>query len=262
MASRAVRPPKLIGTPQWLFSWKPNRTPLFPKVLATVVVVVGFAFLMSLKVRLVALEKTAPRRASVIYLQDDAPGRALNLRAREGGPFPSRFRPENWDGLAPLEAAGADIARPPLPPYVPKIRDLSAENQLRPLELAAKGQSFFPTRSLEKVEPPHFAKSKLAPVLYPFSGIAQEMLPRELPPFTAAVDSAMSSASWRFLLRLNPEGSVAECVSLEKGGEVGSAALEKWLQTLQFPAQPDRSSRWISLGIGFINQPADGTDVR
>jgi hypothetical protein len=109
---------------------------------------------------------------------------------------------------------------------------------------------------------PDLAKLQLAPTLYPLSGITSEMLPRDLPPFTAAIDRAMSSASWRFLLRLNSEGGVSECVSLEKGAETGAAELETWLQKIQFPPDSKKSSRWISLGIGFINQPADGTDAR
>jgi hypothetical protein len=73
----------------------------------------------------------------------------------------------------------------------------------------------------------------------------------------------MSSASWRFLVRLNPDGGVAECVSLEKGGEAGAPELEAWLHQIQFKPELGKPFRWIAVGIGFTNQPvADGPDAR
>ncbi len=262
MADGKIKLRKLTGTPEWLFPWRDRQTPLFPKLLAFAFVGAAFTLLLSLKVRVAEFEKSVPRRASVIYLRDDAQGRALTLRAQEGGPFPSRFKPENWEGFAKLEAAGMDATRFQVSPYLPQLQDLPLANQLHSVKLAAKGESFFPKRRLPKTTTPDLAKLQLAPSLYPLSGITSEMLPRSLPPFTAAIDSAMSSASWRFLLRLNSEGSVSECVSLEKGGETGAAELETWLQKIQFQPDHEKSSRWISLGVGFINQPTDGTDAR
>jgi hypothetical protein len=148
------------------------------------------------------------------------------------------------------------------PPYEPKIVDLPERNEVKPLELAAKGEQFFPNHALIENPPPDVSRFKLAPVLYPLSGIRSEELPGDLPPFGAAVDAAMSSASWRFLLRLNSAGSVVECVSLEKGGEAGVAELEKWLHRIQFKPESGQPFRWISVGLGFTNQPADGTDAR
>ena len=147
-------------------------------------------------------------------------------------------------------------------PYVPALRDLPAENQLRPLELATKGELIFPSRKSAPTTTPDPAELKLAPTLYPLSGITRESLPETLPPFNDAVTAAMSSASWRFLLRLTAGGSVAECVSLEKGGEAGAPELEAWLQRIQFQPEPAKPFRWIAVGVGFTNQPADGTDAR
>ena len=87
-----VKSRKPPGTHQWVFRWRPLRQPLLPKLFALALVGAGFAFLVtSVRVRVKALEKSTPRKASVIYLRDDAQGRALSLRAQEGGPFPSRF---------------------------------------------------------------------------------------------------------------------------------------------------------------------------
>ena len=264
MAEGRVKRRKLAGTPERVFRWSASKTPLLPKLFALVLVGAAFAFLVtSVQIRVTALEKSAPRKASVIYLRDDAEGRVLTLRAREGGPFPSRFEPSQWQGMAALESTVLDAVRFQPPPYVPAVADLPAGNWVPQVELAAKGQSFFPKRNLPSAHSQELAMLKLAPALYPLSGISAATLPETLPPFQAAVDGAMSSASWRFLVRLNPGGGVAECVSLEKGGEPGISDLEAWLHKIQFKPELAAPFRWIAVGIGFTNQPvADGHETR
>lgn len=263
MASETIPRSRLKGTPQFVFHWRGSRTPLFPKLLAVAFSCVVFGLLITtVRIRVVAPEKSTPHKASVIYLGDDIESRALSLRAREGGPFPSRFDPSQWEGLLELETHAMNAIRFETQPYVPALQELPAENQLQPLQLAAKGELFFPKRSLVPRTAPDLAKLKLAPALYPLSGISNELLPRDLPAFIPAVDATMSSASWRFLVRLDPEGVVAECVSLEKGGEPGAPELEAWLHRLQFKPDPAKPFRWIAVGIEFTNQPADGPDAR
>lgn len=262
MASRAVRP-KLTGTPDLIFRWRPAKSPWFPKLLALAFAGVALTLLMTVRVRVVAPEKSTPQRAAVIYLRDDAQGRDLSLRAQEGGPFPARFTLPQWEGLAELENRAMEAARFQPEPYVSPIRELPAANQLQPQELAAKGKSFFPQRPPTVTEAPVPAKVKLAPALYPLAGISNDTMPRELPPFDGVVDGEMSSSSWRFLVRLNPDGGVVECVSLvEKIGEARAPELEAWLHRIQFKPEPGQPFRWIAVGIGFTNQPADGTDAR
>ncbi len=264
MAVGMVKSRKLAGAPGLVFRWGASKTPLLPKLLGMMLMAAVFAFLItSVRIRVTALEKSSPRKASVIYLRDDTEGRALTLRAREGGPFPSRFEPAQWEGMDALESAALDAVRFQPQPYVPALADLPAENLVQPLELAAKGRSFFPKRSPAAGPAPELAKLKLAPALYPLSGISAATLPEALPPFEAAVVGAMSSASWRFLVRLNPDGGVAECVSLEKGGEAGTPELEAWLHKIQFKPELEKPFRWIAVGIGFTNQPvADGPNAR
>ncbi len=257
MMGRAFQLPKLKGTPEWLFHWRGISGPLIPKLLALALIIGLFTFLLSLKIRLKLPEKTIPRKASVIYLSDDAQGRALTLRAREGGPFPSRFEPVNWQGLSALELAGMDAARLLPKVYSPEMRDLPDSNQLRPFTLVVQGESFFPMRPKPQNAGPEPVKLKLAPVLYPLAGISQENLPRQLTPLNLPIDSKISSISWRFLLRLNADGVVGECISLEKGDEKAAAELEAWLKRIQFQPDPAQPSRWISLGLGFTNQPAE-----
>lgn len=263
MASRTVKAGKPVAVSELIFRWRGSQQPVVPKLLAIALVGVAFLLLVTtVRIRVDAPEKSAPRRASVIFLRDDVEGRALTLRAREGGPFPSRFKPSEWEGLVGIETAAMDAVRFQPPAYVPVVEDLPAESQLQPLELATKGVSFFPNREFEPVILPDPGQLKPAPVLYPLSGVTAEILPRELPTFGAEIDAAMTANSWRFLVRLSPDGTVAECVSLGKGAEPGTAELDAWLRRLQFKPDPAKPFRWISVGIGFTNQAADGTDAR
>ncbi len=87
-------------------------------------------------------------------------------------------------------------------------------------------------------------------------------MPRELPPFDGAVDATMTAEPWRFLVRLDAAGNVQDCVSLAGGDEAGPSPLEDWLRRVPFNPEPAKPSRWIAVGVGFTNQPADGPDAR
>lgn len=254
--------PRLKGTPPFIFQWGGNRTPWLSKLLALVFSCVAFGLLLTtVRIKSGPPEKLAPKKASVIFLGDDLESRALSLRAREGGPFPSRFEPSQWEGLAELETSAMNILHSQQKPYVPTVPELPKENQLEALPLAAKGELYFPKRSLVPQIAPDLPKLKLAPALYPLSGISSEAPPRDLPPFHSTINGAMAAASWRFLVRLSPGGVVAECVSLEKGGQPGAPELEDWLHRVQFNPDPAKPFRWIAMGIEFTNQSANGPDA-
>lgn len=262
MASIAVKP-KRAGAADLVFQWRPIKTQWLPVLIALAFAGVALAYLMTLRIGVAAPQKSMSRRASVIYLRDDEPGRNLSMRAQEGGPFPARFQLSQWQGLAKFEDAAMEAALVQPEPYVSPIRALPAANQLRALELAANGESFFPQRIPAPPPAPGPAKLKLAPAIYPLSGITSESMPTHLPSFDGAVDGETSSSSWRFIVRLNPDGNVAECVSLvEKVGEVRAPELEAWIHRVQFKPEPGKPIRWIAVDIGFTNQPADGTDAR
>lgn len=247
-------------TPEWVFRWRGQPSPWIPKLIALAFTSTAFLLLVTtvrIDVR-VPEKKSAPRKASVIYLGDDAESRALTVRADEGGPFPSRFEPHEWQGLADLERSVMDSTRFQPAAYVPVIADLPSETLVRPIEMAAKGQRFFPKRTPSAPLSTDAVAPVLAPILYPLAGVTAEALPRELPRFDDAAGVAASSTPWRFMIRLNPDGSVGECVSLEKGNEPGADALEAWLHQIQFAPPNPKRPRWIAVAIGFANPPADG----
>ena len=261
---KSLKPLKPANTPEWVFSWRPLGSPLIPKLVALTVAGGVFTLLVTtVRIRLTVPEKSSPRKASLIFLGDDAQSRALALRAREGGPIPSRFELSDWAELAGIERQAMEAARYQPPAYVPQIRDLPDENRVQPIVFAPRGEAFYPKRKPAAENPPDASKLKLTPEIYPLSANAKGVLPAgDLPPFGGPLDDKLSSPSWRFLLSLNAGGGVTECVSLGKGGEPTAAVLEAWLRRLQFKPEPGASARWISVGVGFTNQPADGSDAR
>ncbi len=98
------------------------------------------------------------------------------------------------------------------------------------------------------------------PVLIPYSKEALEWLPETLPPFQPPGDDTVLSSSWRFVLNLRADGSVAQCFSLSGGDDPALVAMIDWLEGLRFAASGDES-RWMGLRMEFLNERGDGTDT-
>ena len=262
MAKRVSIRHKRRAAPDWVFPWRPLGVSPLPKWLAILLVGGAFAFLLtSVRVRVSPPTPWAPQKASVIHASDDAVGRALTLRAREGGPFPSRFEPSEWEGAAAMVQTALESARWTPPPYVPALRELPAE-AAPAMRLAAKGESVLPKRRSGALAPRISVKLKLAPVLVPRSGISVESMPRELPSFDGLVDEKITAETWHILVRLDAAGNVQDCVSLAGAARADPSPLEDWLRRVSFNPEPTKPSRWIAVGLGFTNQPIDGTDAR
>jgi hypothetical protein len=263
MAKRVSMKHKRRAAPEWVFPWRGVRQSPLPKILAVLVTGLGFAVLLtSVRIQVAAPVPWASRKAAVIQVLDDADGRALTFQAREGGPFPSRFEPSEWEWAVATAREAYQAARWRPEPYAPVLRELPDPDAARPLNLAARGEPVLPDRrALARVARP-MELPVLVPVLYPLAGITADLLPRDLPPFDLPVDAAMAAEPWRFLLRLNAAGGVIDCVSLSGGEVAGAATLAGWLRRISFPPEPATPDRWIAVGLGFSNQPADGPAAR
>ncbi len=266
MTASSPQPDKTHLSKEWVFRWRPLGSPFFPKFAALAISTVAFALLVTtVRIQLVLPDRISPHKASLIYLGDDPQSRALALRAQEQGPFPSRFELSDWPSLAETEQQALDALRFRVPPYQPAFSDLSEENLSPPTLLAPRGKAFFPDRPAPEVAPPpvrDHPDHRMVPLLYPLSATATAAMPENLPDFPAAVDPVMTAASWRFLVTLNPAGTVTHCVSLEKSGEAESEVLCGWLRQVTFKPQSSKTNRWIALGIGFIHPTDHGPDSR
>jgi hypothetical protein len=248
--------------PEWVFQWKRPENPLLWKVLALLVAGGFFTMLLTtVKLRVSPSYTWAAPKASVMQAINDDLGRALTQRAREGGPFPSRFEPAEWEGSKDLEQAVMAATISPPPAYVAGLRELP-DAGTPSLRLAPRGEPVFPRHRASGDIPAPSGKPSLMPVLYPLAGIGFPEIPRELPQLETAADDAMTAGTWRFLIRLDAAGQVTECLSLAGGGEAGLPSIEAWLRRVTFPPTPRGAPRWVGLGVGFTNQPStDGTDA-
>ncbi len=263
MASRVSMKQKRLAAPEWVFPWQGARQPQMPKLLSVLLTGAGFALLISsVRIQVAAPAPRVSNKAALIQVLDDADGRALTLKASEGGPFPSRFEPSDWEWAESVEREVYQAARWRPEPYLPVLRELPEPDALRPLQLATRGEPVLPDRRPLVLVAGPMEKPVLVPVIYPLAGIAADSLPRDLPPFRVPVDAAMAAEPWRFLLRLNAAGGVVDCVSLSGGEVAGVAALGDWLRLVSFPPEPATPERWIAVGLGFSNQSADGPVAR
>lgn len=264
MASRVSMKAKRREAPEWIFQWRPAGEPWLPKFLALALVATVFAVLLSsVRIRTVVDSPWSSRKASVIQVLDDASGRALTLRAQEGGPFPSRFEPSGWPEFVALEKSVLDASRTALPGYRPVLRELNAGKRRMPA-LTEPGRAVLPKPIGNPRPELPAASARLMPQIVPISGIHATAMPDALPDFPGEVTPALAAAPTRFLVRLDPSGSVTDCVSLDAGDEAGPLALERWLRGVSFKPGPTKASRWVALGVSFVNRTtaADGTESR
>jgi hypothetical protein len=263
MAQRVSMKHKRMEAPEWLFPWRRPRGPQWPSLIALALSGAVFALLLSsVRVSVSPPVSWTAAKASVIRVLDDVDGRALTLMAREGGPFPSRFDPKEWEAARQTGREADQAARWQLAPYVPALRDLRQQQPAVASRWISPREPVLPVRRPAPVVPQALATPAPQPLLYPLSGADAAVLPRELPPFDTIVDPAMTAEPWRFLLRLDASGAVLDCFPLAGGDEAGPAVLDDWLRRVVFNPDPAKASRWIAVGVGFANPPDHGNDPR
>ncbi len=244
--------------PEWIFPWRGTRGSPVPKIAAFVIVLGMFAMLFAFfRIQVSTPTPWAAGKATLIRVLDDAEGRALTLRAREGGPFPSRFEPLELEGIRDRGESALSAVRWQPAPHEPALRELP---EMRPGEprFSSPGAAVLPRR-----RPPAAAaavvKTNPQPVLYPLAGLTMNEMPGKLPDFTDEAPPAMTAEPWRFLLRVNPNGRVRDVVPLVGAAGAGHPPLTAWLRRVGFPPSDETAERWIAIGLGFTNQPVDGS---
>jgi hypothetical protein len=181
------------------------------------------------------------------------------MRAREGGPFPSRFDVREWARKAGLEQNFLDTVGSETTTYMPKIRVLADRSWVDFPKLAAQGVAMLPKHEPMPEGVRNIETQRSTPVLRVLSGIRLADIPAELPAFDPVSAARLSSRDWRFFIQLDAAGNVTECVSLS--GE-DDAPLSDWLAEISFPSSANKSFRWVSVEVGFINSQSDGTGNR
>lgn len=254
---------KIQAARHWVFRWRGlDGTPLRGLLALLITGGVFSLFAATVQIRVSAPQQWVERKASIIHLPNDGEGKMWALRAREGGPFPSRLNPAEWESMPGGALSAIAATRLPSETYTPKLAELPSSNEGPAVSIAAKGERIFPKRMPESVPGMVPVETKLVPALYPLSGISIDAVPRNLPAFQfdEKIEPSLTSAPWRFMLRLRPDGSVAECLPMIK--EIGGAELEKWICGVNFSSEVAKKSEWIGIAVGFVNQPVHESDPR
>lgn len=260
MSARISIKQKRLEAPQWIYDWRKSGRYLMRSSLAILIAAGLFAFfLIVVRVRVVRPMTWAAPQASLIHVDDSVSGRMLAQRAREDGPFPSRFLPSDWDAARVLEGKLDEVTRSAPELYVPALRGFSDVVSER-AGLALRGEPVLPTRPLALMQQPEVRKLVMVPQLSPISGFGINELPSELPDLKIEVGDAMASQSWYFLIRLDARGRVRDCVPMAAGAALQPTVIERWLRHIVFRESPEVAERWVALGVGFKNQALnDGT---
>lgn len=257
MKPSALARKQIQAARHWVFRWRGlDGTPL-RGMLALLITGGAFSlFAATVRIRVSAPQQWVERKASIIHLANAGEGEMWALRAREGGPFPSRLDPVDWQKPGNAIIGATRLAGTP---YLPQLTPLPSDEEIPTPPLATKGERVFPKRTRKPIPEVTPVETKLVPALYPLSDLRMDEVPQTLPSFEA-FDPAMPSVPWRFVLRLRADGSVSECLAMvdEPGGE----ALAKWLESINFTPAVAKKSEWIGIGVGFVNQPVHGPDAR
>ena len=100
--------------------------------------------LTTVRVRIAPTNTWIERKASVIQIPAGAEGREWSLKALEGGPFPTRFEPSDWPGIAISESTALKDSAATRPFYNPQLRDLPSPPPSRVAALQTKANGFSP----------------------------------------------------------------------------------------------------------------------
>lgn len=247
---------------EWIYDWKhPSRSLLHSW---TALVVVAAAFAVLLVVVRVSIDEPVERAAPGalrLHLGSDEIGRTLTQRARAKGPFPAKFDAANWEGFEPLRALLRQSIEVELTPHQPRLLAFPEPPASPPL-LARRGEPVLPERPLDVTGPVADGNWRMVPVISVVDGITAGELPAALPDWKGEVAAELVSGQWRYLMELDDQGRVRQCVAMGGGGTVQSPQLATWLRSLVFRITPrEEGRRWVAIAVAFENRSFDhGTD--
>ncbi|MEI7954287.1 MAG: hypothetical protein WCJ66_03875 [Verrucomicrobiota bacterium] len=262
MSPAQTTPKELSSKPvPLLFLWRAPSNSLFAALAPIVLASLAFAVLLGMvRIKVAAPQFKMASKASWMLLPVSANGVSWALRAKEGGPLLARYEPTEWQGYPPFAQEALLATRIPAHTYAPSLRSMPGVPLAQAQSLADRGEAVLPHRVPISAARQNLPAGRLSPTLYPLSALGTSSLPHDLPTFTGEIDAALSATDWRFLLRLHPDGGVAEAVSLTRATGTAAAPLENWLHGVVFDPKLAADGGWLAVGIRFTNQPVNGTD--
>jgi hypothetical protein len=261
MTTSAASDERRIHASEKLFAWSRKNDSRLPMLAAFLITSAAFAFMLhSLRVDLGSQAPTRADHAALIIAGSDSIGIELKRRAREEGPFPLRFDPAGDEAVVKLQQAALDAIRFSPPPYAPTLRPLRETSTIATPSLAPAGEAVFPRRLLPAIETPLKSESHPQAMLTPISGISAAEMPRALPEFSVEISGKSLRDSWRFMIHVDANGRVLDCIALNGGESPATSALTEWLRQVEFQPGTHAAARWFAIDLGIINQAPHAPD--
>lgn len=235
------------------FAWMLPEVSGWATLMAILIAGALAAFMFtSLRVRVVPPPRVIERKAEVILIPSGDAGREWEIRAREAGPFPTRFEPTSWPGFRQLEEAALVSLETP-GARRPELHEWPAEPTSIATPVAMKGQRILPKVDW-KPEPPPIRLGDTREgwdlELQRLTVLPDDAWPVVLPEFTGELDPTAAAGAWRFLVEVGPDGRVEQCLMLNASSEPGGTGLEQWLRGVRFGPSAAKAG-WIGVGILF-----------
>lgn len=245
-----------------IFDWSEVESHRGWKGASILIAVLGLGFFLSvIHVDLNFSELASVKSASVLYLPDYEEGRTWRMKAEEEGPFPGRLEITGEDDV--LEGFGSGVfgEGDSWNAYEIKMRPLEMDPAETTERIAAQGQRYLPKifKAPQVVSDPKNTEVGLKPLLIPYTKESEKWMPTEFPKFHFETKGEIDASGWRFVIHLNAEGRVKECMALNGGDDEGLAEITSWLKGLQF-GKAAEEERWLGLRVEFLNERKDGTD--
>lgn len=214
----------------------------------------GFSFSM-IHVDFDLREFASVKSGSVMYLTDHEEGRGWRMIAEEEGPFPGRLEISSEHDVLGNFGLGAFSEDEAWNTYEISMRALESDSVGTSQRIAVQGQRYLPRiyKSESGVAEPGKAVGGLKPVLVPYTKESEQWLPKEYPEFQVEVKGEIDASGWRFVLNVDGQGRVKECMALHGGEAEGLAEITAWLKGLEFQKAEDED-RWFGLRVEFLNR--------
>lgn len=248
-----------------IFGWSSSESHRGHKLLAIMLVTGVFTILLgSVNVRFGTERAGAVIGSSVLQFKNDELGTYWRMRAEEEGPFPGRMELLGDNSLPNFHGLSAEIEEGEWTTYQMELSSLQSIVGINGSNPVNEVENFLPeleplsSASVENIDSTRIAIAE--PILIPFDEGSLKWMPDMLPDFSSGLLENAIPATWRFLVRLSPDGNVDQCISLSGTDGPSLGEMTGWLKSVHF--KEGVGERWLGLRVEFINRYKNGSDAK
>jgi hypothetical protein len=233
---------KSVRANAWIFPWRRSFRRRWSLLVAFVLVSPVLALLLStIRVRVFFTPPALNRSAELVMVPDVPENRAWLERMAQQTPFPAIGPPrpvEVWS-----DAALRAELRPAFQPGQ-QLREVEVPDTKPAFEQNWWWPPLAATESLT-VKASTSASKPLQPRLRWLAALQPDQLPSEWPTYVGPLGMAPGT---RYMMEVDSDGRVINCIAATKDSDSRLIALENWLRRLRFPAS-QQALGWLACEI-------------